>query len=108
MAETCPAEALEKGGPGSITEQLLDTRPDIALGGGVETFAQAATGGEYAGKTLEVQAKGRGYQIVCTAPELAKIGEANQGKPVLGLFAEGNMLLRWTGPAAMRQCYLTR
>ncbi len=41
------------------------------MGGGAETFAQTATAGDYAGKTLEVQAKERGYQIVRTANELA-------------------------------------
>ena len=40
------------------------------MGGGAETFAQIANGGEYRGKTLEVQAKERGFQIVRTADEL--------------------------------------
>ncbi len=106
MTESCPDETLEKGGPGSVTEQMLATRPDITMGGGFESFGETATGGEYAGKTLEVQAKERGYQIVRTAAELNDITEANQDKPVLGLFADGNMPVRWTGPAAVRQGYL--
>ena len=49
---TCPEAAKENGGPGSISEQLLDTRPDVTLGGGSATFAETATAGKWAGKTL--------------------------------------------------------
>jgi alkaline phosphatase len=102
----CPTDALENGGPGSVTEQLLATRPDITLGGGADTFAQVASAGDYKGKTLEVQAKERGYQIIHTATELAGIGKADKDAPVLGLFADGNMPVRWAGPPAVRQGYL--
>jgi alkaline phosphatase len=80
---------LEKGGKGSITQQLLATRPDVTMGGGAETFTQAATAGDYQGKTLEAQAKERGYQIVRTASELTNVSKADQDAPVLGLFADG-------------------
>ena len=103
MAKKCPNETLEKGGKGSITEQLLATRPDVTMGGGAATFAQTATAGDYRSKALEVQAKGRGYQIVRSASELATVTKADQDAPVLGLFADGNMPVRWTGPAAVRQ-----
>lgn len=106
MAKKCPNETLAKGGRGSVTEQLLAARPDVTFGGGFATFGQTATGGEHAGKTLEVQAKERGYQIVRTATELAAVSEADQDKPVLGLFADGNMPVRWSGPPAVRQGYL--
>lgn len=105
-AKTCPTDALESGGAGSITEQLLDARPDVTLGGGAETFRQTAAAGDYRGKTLEVQAKERGYQIARTADELASITTADQDAPVIGLFAEGNMPVRWAGPTAERQGYL--
>jgi len=105
-AEDCTKEALENGGPGSVTEQLLATKPDITMGGGAETFAQTATGGDYKGKTLEVQAKERGFQIVRTASELDKVTKADQDAPLLGLFDDGNMPVRSTGPAAVRQGYL--
>ena len=98
-AKDCTKEALENGGLGSVTEQLLTTRPDITMGGGAETFAQTANGGDYKGKTLEVQAKERGFQIVRTASELDGIGKADQDAPLLGLFADGNMPVSWTGPA---------
>ena len=82
-SEKCASNALEKGGKGSITEQLLNARPDVTLG-----------------KTLHEQAVARGYQIVTDASSLAAISQANQDKPLLGLFAEGNMPVRWEGPKA--------
>jgi alkaline phosphatase len=105
-AKDCTKEALENGGLGSVTEQLLTVRPDITMGGGAETFGQTANGGEYKGKTLEVQAKERGFQIVRTASELDGIGKADQDAPLIGLFADGNMPVSWTGPDAVRQGYL--
>ncbi|MEW9209180.1 alkaline phosphatase [Citrobacter werkmanii] len=98
--EKCPTNALEKGGKGSITEQLLNARPDVTLGGGAKTFAETAAAGEWQGKTLREQAQARGYQIVSDAETLAAITEANQDKPLLGLFSEGNMPVRWEGPKA--------
>lgn len=102
----CPTNALEKGGNGSITEQLLTTRADVVMGGGAETFQQVAKAGDYQGKTLEVQAKERGFTIVRTADELAEADRADQDAPVLGLFAEGNMPTRWNGPVAGKGGYL--
>lgn len=105
-AEKCPDDALDKGGKGSITEQLLATRADLVLGGGAKMFQQTATAGQYRGKTLEVQAKERGYQMVRSADELNGVTAANQNSPVLGLFAEGNMPVRWNGPVATKGGYL--
>ncbi len=105
-AKKCPDEALEKGGLGSVTEQLLTVRPDLTMGGGAETFAQTATAGDYKGKPLEVQAKERGFRIVRTADELGGVTKADQDAPVLGLFADGNMPVSWVGPPAVRQGYL--
>jgi alkaline phosphatase len=97
---TCPEAALENGGLGSITEQLLDTRPDVTLGGGSATFAQNAKAGEWEGRTLTQQAQDRGYQMVSDKAGLAAITEADQDAPLLGLFAPGNLPVRWIGPAA--------
>ncbi|WP_155033025.1 alkaline phosphatase [Enterobacter asburiae] len=99
-SEKCPTNALEKGGKGSITEQLLNARPDVTLGGGAKTFAETATAGGWQGKTLREQAQARGYQLVSDASSLAAITEANQDKPLLGLFSDGNMPVRWEGPKA--------
>lgn len=102
----CPTNALEKGGKGSITEQLLNTRADVVMGGGSETFQQTAKAGDYQGKTLEVQAKERGFTIVRNADELDKADTASQEAPLLGLFDEGNMPTRWSGPVAAKGGYL--
>ena len=99
-SEKCALNALEKGWKGSITEQLLNARADVTLGGGAKTFSETATAGEWKGKTLREQAQARGYQLVGDASSLAAISAANQDKPLLGLFSDGNMPVRWEGPKA--------
>ncbi|WP_338574646.1 alkaline phosphatase [Erwinia billingiae] len=99
-SELCASNALEKGGRGSIAEQLLNARADVTFGGGGKTFSETAKAGEWQGKTLEEQAKLRGYQWVSDLNGMTAITEANQDKPVLGLFAQGNMPVRWKGPKA--------
>lgn len=97
---TCPEAALENGGKGSISEQLLKTRPDVSLGGGAATFAEKATAGKWKNLTLLDQADRLGYQLPTDLASLNQITKANQNKPVLGLFSPGNFPVRWTGPAA--------
>jgi len=97
---TCPTNALENGGAGSITEQIIATRADVTLGGGAATFAESATAGTYAGKTLKAQATERGYQLVTDKAGMQAVRSADQTKPLLGLFASGNMAVRWVGPEA--------
>lgn len=99
-SELCASNALEKGGRGSIAEQLLNARADVTFGGGGKTFSETAKAGEWQGKTLEEQAKLRGYQWISDLNGMTAITEANQDKPVLGLFAQGNMPVRWKGPKA--------
>ncbi|MCQ3998430.1 alkaline phosphatase [Aeromicrobium sp. 636] len=96
----CPANAKENGGKGSITEQLLDTRPDVSLGGGAATFAETATAGSWKGQTLRRQAENRGYRVVEDLASLKAVKQADQERPLLGLFTPGNFPVRWTGPAA--------
>lgn len=98
--KSCPENALENGGKGSITEQLLDSRPDVSLGGGSATFAETAAAGDWAGKTLTEQAAARGYKTVSTAAELNAIKTADANAPLLGLFTPGNMAVRWEGAKA--------
>ncbi|MDY6321419.1 MAG: alkaline phosphatase [Succinivibrio sp.] len=99
-AEKCPTNLLEKGGLGSITEQLIKTRPDVTMGGGMKTFNEVAVGGKYAGKTLLEQAKAEGFNVVTTASEMEKVSAADQKKPLLGLFVDGNMPTILDGPQA--------
>lgn len=97
---SCPSEAVENGGLGSISEQLLNVRPDVVLGGGSASFTQVAKGGAWAGKTLFDQATERGYALVSDAAGLAAVKKADQNTPLLGLFTPGNFPVRWQGPAA--------
>ncbi len=92
---TCPEAAKENGGRGSISEQLLDTRPDVTLGGGSTTFAEVAKAGKWAGKTLEQQARQRGYNYITEKNALHKVSYADQNKPLLGLFSPGNMPVKF-------------
>lgn len=96
----CPTNALEQGGKGSISEQMLTTRPDVMLGGGAKSFTEMAKAGEYQGKTLREQALARGYQLVDNLEDMNAVTQADQRKPLLGLFSEGNMPVRWLGPKA--------
>ncbi|MFE1664826.1 alkaline phosphatase [Microbacterium sp. P02] len=99
-ALTCPDETVEAGGLGSISEQLLNVRPDVTLGGGSKSFLETATAGPWAGQSLFAQAADRGYQVVGDAAGLDAVTAADQTQPVLGLFSEGNFPVRWEGPAA--------
>jgi alkaline phosphatase len=99
-AKICPTNALEAGGAGSIAEQLLAARPDVTLGGGSATFDETARGGKWKGRTLLQQAKARGFTIVRDAAGLEAVTAAGADAPLLGLFAPGNMPVRWQGPRA--------
>ncbi|MFH8252873.1 alkaline phosphatase [Microbacterium sp. B2969] len=97
---TCGDDALVAGGLGSISEQLLDARPDVVLGGGLASFQQTAKAGAWNGQTLLDQATDRGYQVVTDAAGLAAVSAANQSKPLLGLFTPGNFPTRYNPTTA--------
>ncbi|MDR0505040.1 MAG: alkaline phosphatase, partial [Bifidobacteriaceae bacterium] len=94
------SDLLENGGLGSISEQLLVTRPDVTLGGGAASFNQTAQAGAYAGQTLWQQAQQRGFQVAQNAADLQAITNIDQ--PVLGLFAPGNFPTRYNSVVATR------
>lgn len=98
-SKRCPESALEQGGLGSITEQLLTTRADVTLGGGKKTFYEVAKAGPFQGKNLLERAKLENYRIVEDLNALKAVDRANQNQPLLGLFADGNLPVIWTGPA---------
>lgn len=56
--------------------------------------------GDWKDTTLREQAEERGYQLASEADPLDSITAADQNKPVLGLFHEGNFPVRWQGPKA--------
>ncbi len=96
----CGSDALAAGGLGSISEQLIGTRPDVTLGGGQTSFLQTAKAGAYAGRTLFDQASERGYQVVQDGAALAAVKTADQKKPLLGLFTPGNFPTRFAATPA--------
>jgi alkaline phosphatase len=104
--EKCGDDLLDRGGRGSISEQILNTRADVTLGGGAESFGQKAKAGDWKGRTLTEQASDRGYQLPTNAEELAAVTAADQDSPVLGLFSDGNMPVRWEGDKAEKEGYL--
>lgn len=93
----CPADTKGEGGPGSIAEQSVQHKVDVLLGGGKARFDQKITEGPYKGLTVSQQAQKTGYQVVTDA---AGLKTAKAGKPVLGLFAPGNVATEWTGKNA--------
>ena len=96
----CPKNAAENGGMGSITEQLIRARADVTLGGGMKSFLETGKAGEFKDETLLSAATAAGYRIVTDAQGLATVKTANQKTPLLGLFSDGNMPVRLTGPKA--------
>ncbi|WP_275461003.1 alkaline phosphatase [Streptomyces noursei] len=95
----CPTDTLAKGGPGSIAEQSVNHKVDVLLGGGKQRFDQKVTDGTYKGLTVTEQARKLGYQVVTDSAGLKGV---KAGKPVLGLFAPGNVPTEWTGKPAAR------
>lgn len=81
----------ENGGIGSISEQLLDTRADVTIGGGSKYFRQTVQGGGYKGKTVWEQAKEMGFQTVENDPAAMNALQYKDGQPVLALMSDGNM-----------------
>lgn len=93
----------ENGGIGSISEQLLDTRADVTIGGGSKYFRQTVQGGEYKGKTVWEQAKEMGYQTVENDPAAMNALEYKEGQPVLALMSDGNMPTKFNPSKATAQ-----
>src|SRR6476659_668124 len=96
----CPLETKGAGGLGSLAEREVDHKVAVRLGGGRNRFTATIGSGPDTGKTVVQSAQGQGYQYVTDAAGLNAVTSAK--KPVLGLFATGNMSLEWTGPAASR------
>jgi len=83
----CPLETKAAHGLGSITEQQIDHRLDVNLGGGRARFEQTLDNGS---GTVVDYAKSKGYQYVTDSAGLTSV-KSVKGKPVLGLFHASNM-----------------
>lgn len=102
-AKQCEAAQLkENGGIGSISEQLLDTRADVTIGGGAKYMNQVVQGGEYKGKTLWQQAEDMGYETIDKDVDALASLEYT-GKPVLALMADGNLQTQFAPSVATKK-----
>lgn len=102
--KNCLADQLkENGGIGSISEQMLDTRNDVTIGGGAKYLNQTVQGGEYKGRTVWQQAEAMGYQTVNKDIAAFKNLTYQEGKPVLALLGDGNLPTKFAPSAATPQ-----
>ncbi|MBM6730261.1 alkaline phosphatase [Bifidobacterium pullorum subsp. saeculare] len=102
-ADQCEvAQLKENGGIGSISEQMLDTRADVTIGGGAKYLHQVVQGGEYKGMTVWDQAKAMGYETVEKDVDALNALEYT-GKPVLALMADGNLQTRFAPSVATKK-----
>ena len=102
-ADQCEvAQLKENGGIGSISEQMLDTRADVTIGGGAKYLHQTVQGGEYAGMTVWDQAKAMGYETVEKDVDALNALQYD-GKPVLALMADGNLQTQFAPSVATKK-----
>jgi alkaline phosphatase len=83
----CPLETKQAGGLGSIAEQQVDHGLDVNLGGGRSRYEQPLDNGS--GNVI-AYATGKGHRVVTDAAALDAVTSV-EDKPLLGLFAGGNM-----------------
>ncbi len=96
---TCPQDLAANGGLGSISEQLVSSNVDVALGGGLETFLQL----DPQGATVLDRAIEAEIEVVRTGEELEAAGEGR----VLGLFATGHLPVIYRGEDGGRAGFLS-
>jgi alkaline phosphatase len=78
-------------GKGSISEQLVDNKIDVILGGGLDRYNQATDAGP---SVLDYAKTTHKYQFVGDKTALAGVNTLANG-PILGLFTGGNMTPRY-------------
>ncbi|OZG61817.1 alkaline phosphatase [Bifidobacterium lemurum] len=104
QTKNCLASQLkENGGIGSISEQLLDTRADVTIGGGSAYFNQIDTTYGDGTKTLWEQARDRGFQTVENDVDAFAALEYQEDQPVLALLSNGNMPTQFAETPALTQ-----
>jgi len=97
MDEKCPQDKKSEGGPGSIAEQSVDHGVDVLLGGARSSFEQTIDAGPDEGSTVVESAERQGYDVVYDTDNMEA---AQPGTKLLGLFAEENMDLLYSGEPA--------
>lgn len=86
----CPQDLQSAGGKGSIAEQLAVSALDVLFGGGAKFFAERSPQGP---RVAEL-ARRHGFEFISNA---AKLPALTPAKPVMGLFAQGNLRTEWIG-----------
>jgi alkaline phosphatase len=99
----CSRDYKANGGRGSISEQLADSGVDVLLGGGSRYFDQPVEGGEDISVTDE--AVSHGYRVIRSRDELLQLDDTG---PVLGLFSNDTMPVRWRGKNGARATRIER
>ncbi len=84
---TCLTAKKAAGGKGSISEQLVDNKIDVLMGGGKNRYVQATDAGP---TVLSYAQSAHNYRLVENAAQLDAVTSL-AGGPVLGLFAPVNM-----------------
>ena len=88
----CHQDTLQKGGLGSISEQLANSQVDVLLGGGKKFFKQKPENKQT--KNIFKQAKENGFSIINS---LSEVEGVNAESKLLGLFAKKHLPVRWQG-----------
>ncbi len=85
------------------TSEIQDATPaaQFAHVSARKCYGPEETSEKCAANALENGGIERGYNIVRDANALNNVTVANQDKPVLGLFHDGNMAVAWEGPKAV-------
>ncbi len=99
-SEKCPVTLWKKAEKDRLPNSCLTPVPMLRLAAVQKPLLKRQPPVNGRGKTLREQAQARGYQLVSDTASLNSVTEANQQKPLLGLFADGNMPVRWQGPKA--------
>jgi alkaline phosphatase len=87
----CAAAKKANGGKGSVSEQLVDNKIDVILGGGMNRYTQKTDAGP---TVLDYAKTTHKYQVVENKTALSGVTTLDDG-PILGLFTGGNMTPRY-------------
>ena len=90
----CSQDLKANGGLGSISEQLLNSQLDLALGGGLKHFSPKAEGSDLS--VLE-RSNAAGFKVMTSVEQLT---DAGMDKRWLGLFSPSTMPVRLRGEDA--------
>lgn len=88
----CQQDTLQKGGLGSISEQLANSRVDVLLGGGKKFFKQTPENNQ--SENIFKQAQENGYSVIDSINDAKDV---NSNQKLLGLFAKKHLPVRWQG-----------